>query len=213
MLYKIADNNFVFFIDERGMLQGKYEFYDPTNGTLLSRSMFVDNKKHGPSEEYFQNGVIMRRLTFANGVAHGDFTQYFTNGQVRASGSYNNGKKSGTWIMHDVFSGKVSCHANYQDDKLHGEFRNYYFDKIGSEKKYPQCVGGLTYESAGSLREIRHYDGGDLHGDYIKYCANGRCYRTCMFHRGNKIKVDPRKLSPQDRVYVMLSGRPPVKRL
>ena len=112
---------------------------------------------------------------------------------------------------------KIKSHHYFIDENghIHGEYKSYYDNdqlwehsfylnnKRHGEYKY--------YHENGQLWEHSFYQNGKLHGEYKIYCDNGKLDYTTFYCQGNDLKVDPDTLTEQDKTYIMLSGRLPLR--
>ena len=100
-----------------------------------------------------------------------------------------NGLYQGEFIAR-YQDGTIFVRCFYVDDKRHGEYRDYHEN--------------------GSPWEIRHYRYGNRHGENYWFTDDGDVFAT-MYHNGVDLGIDPRGLSDRDKLYVMMSGRLPVR--
>ena len=56
-LTECKNKDYHYFEDEQGRLQGEYKAYR-TNGTLIRKGFYKDDKPHGKYTYYYENGSI-----------------------------------------------------------------------------------------------------------------------------------------------------------
>ena len=84
----------------------------------------------------------------------------------------------------------ICCH--FVDGEMHGEYRDY--------------------RVSGQLWEVRHYRHGKMHGEQHWFNDDADKTETVtMYYNGVDLGIDPRGMSDRDKVYVMMSGRLPMR--
>jgi hypothetical protein len=86
-------------------------------------------------------------------------------------------------------SGGIFIHCFHVNGKRHGEYRDYHED--------------------GRIWEVRNYRHGELHGENYLYRKDG--VDATMYYNGEDLGIDPRGMSDMDKLYVMMSGRLPMR--
>jgi len=76
------------------------------SGEVNFQGKFLNNKRNGKWEAFFQNGNRWSENNYVEGVFHGPYLVWYENGQLRIKGQYDMGKKVGLWELYDE-SGKV----------------------------------------------------------------------------------------------------------
>ncbi len=103
------------------------EFYK-TNGTLLQKGVFKNEKRTGEWTTYSQKGEILQVDNYAdNGLLNGTSTVYDAQGRIFETTEWKNGKKDG---MHKQFfpNGQVQSEVNYRDGLRDGTCISYFDD-------------------------------------------------------------------------------------
>ena len=100
-----------------------------------------------------------------------------------------NGLLQGKFIARYEY-GTLFVRCFYVDGVRHGEYRDYHGD--------------------GRLWEVRNYRHGKMHGEQHWYNGGGDSAAT-MYYNGVDLCIDPRGLSDRDKLYVMMSGRLPMR--
>ena len=88
-------------------------------------------------------------------------------------------------------NGHMYVHTFHKDDNIHGEYKSYFRN--------------------GHMWEHVLYQNGVEHGEYKQYQRNGKLRHATFYYQGIDLKVDPDTLTEQDRVYIMMSGRLPIR--
>lgn len=71
------------------------------NGKLKMHGKFLNGKREGLWEAYFNNDQIQSIGTFKNGQRIGEAKVYYPNGQLRYEGQYENDEETGHWKFYN----------------------------------------------------------------------------------------------------------------
>ncbi len=134
-----------------GKKNGYYYTYDTKNkeitslsGNIVSKELYVNDKKEGPSYYYYDNGKVHNIINYVNGKMQGLAREYSESGQIITLLEYHNGYlvnrerinrtdssgyKQGVW-KEFYPDGKIKTERNFKDEQLHGFYREY--DKKGN---------------------------------------------------------------------------------
>ncbi len=121
--------------------------------TLISRSTYLNDVKHGPCTTYFYNGRIKKLENYQNGLKAGHFVEYHYSNQRYKEENFTNDLKNGSFITYTE-DGKIIHLSNYVNDTLHGA----YYDS--TEKYY-------NYRNDYVIKASYHM--GQFHGPYLQY--------------------------------------------
>ncbi len=118
---------------------------DPINlGKVMSRELYVNDRKEGFSYYYYNNGVLREIVEYKANKKHGTATEYSLNGTVITIQQFSNGVltdrqkinrydagnlKQGLWQEYSS-SGRVSREMYYKDGELNGQYKEY--DSLGN---------------------------------------------------------------------------------
>ena len=99
------------------------EYY--CSGTLKRRYVYLNNKPHGLSREYYPGTRLVRaEQYFVNGLLEGPSHTFYRNGQLWEDCTFKSGKLHGFYrSYHD--NGDPDIQAHYRDGQLDGEYRSY----------------------------------------------------------------------------------------
>lgn len=67
------------------------DYYE--NGSVKTREVFKDGRRHGYSDSYYENGRLWMRFNYQNGKQHGFAASYYKNGKLGYKGNYTDGKE------------------------------------------------------------------------------------------------------------------------
>lgn len=121
----------------------KYDFKNAEitsfNGNIVSKELYINDKKEGQSFYYYENGKIHNVINYVNGKMQGLAKEYSKNGEIITLLEYHNGYlvnrervnrtdtsglKQGIWKeFYD--DGKIKTEKNFKDDQLHGFHKEY----------------------------------------------------------------------------------------
>jgi antitoxin component YwqK of YwqJK toxin-antitoxin module len=148
---------------------------DPIHkGKVVSRELYVNDKRAGKSFYYYENGKIKEVVDFMDNKRNGNSVEYDQKGNIISVQRFINGvlvererlnrvdqkgMKQGVWKeFYD--NGKVRKEASYIDDQLNGYYKEY--DENGLVKVLFQYVNGKLLEKSDTTEmeiEVRNqYD-------------------------------------------------------
>jgi antitoxin component YwqK of YwqJK toxin-antitoxin module len=165
---------------------------------------YKDNKLHGSVSEYYQNGNIHKIYTYENGIPKGEYKEYHSNGVLYKS--YN-------CDAHLICDGTyIEYYPNNQQKKIYsiknglivGEYKEFYLD--GHEQKncfykdngFPD--GEIrTYHDNGQLKSFETYVNDKKHGRCEYFYKSGRSRLISNYNMG-KLVGDYKRLRPNGDV-------------
>ncbi len=129
--------------------EGISHYYFPS-GKIKEETAYTNNKKNGISKEYDEKGTLITLLTYKNG---------FLTERERLNRTDDKGLKQGLWRTY-YEDGRIKTEAYYENDKLSGAYKEY--DMNGDIALLLQYTKGVLIEkedSTGLDVEIRNnYD-------------------------------------------------------
>ncbi len=148
---------------------------EPINlGKVLSRELYVNDKKEGLSYYYYNNGLIREVIEYKGNKKHGTATEYSINGNVITIQKFYNGvltdrqkinrnnennMKQGLWQEYTE-RGRVNKEMYFKDGILNGPYKEY--DTLGNVSLILNYREGIIVEepdTAGFDVEIKNeYD-------------------------------------------------------
>lgn len=148
---------------------------DPmTRGRIISKELYLNDKREGTSYYFHQNGRLKEEVQFAGNKRNGVSKEFDENGLLITVQIFNNGVlvdrekinredkdglKQGIWREYYA-NGKVKSEINYENDILNGPYKE--FDEDGNIKVLLQYANGLLVveqDTTGMDIEIRNrYD-------------------------------------------------------
>jgi len=148
----------------------KYTYDNPNNPgkpTILSKELYINDKKEGKSEYYFNTGELKEEVNFVGGKKESYSREYDRKGTIitlkqfkdnylvsreRINRTDNLGRKQGTY--KEFFEdGTLKKEVNFMDDELHGYFREFDQDgKLMQTLRYEH--GTITEEIDEEAKEI-----------------------------------------------------------
>jgi len=138
------------------------EYY--CNGTLKRQYVYLNNRPHGLSREYYPGTRLVRaEQYFVDGLLDGPSHTFYRNGQLWEDCTYKSGKLHGFYRSYHE-NGNPDIQARYQDGLLDGEYRNY------SRYGLPREIGSFRqgkrdqictnyYDTGGKKRVDTYRDG------------------------------------------------------
>ena len=109
------------------------------NGVVVSRELYVNDKREGISYYYYEDGNIKSEVSYVNGKKQGLTREYDPRGVISTLVYYhnghltdkeeinrtdNNGNKQGVW-KEFYEDGKLKTEKNYRDDMLDGLYKEF----------------------------------------------------------------------------------------
>ena len=160
--------------DANGLKQGLWTKY--SNGTLIYKGSFVNNKPVGEFIRYHENGKIKSKQLF-NDKSTIAYTQLFDHNQkLVAKGKYLNNKKDSTWIWFGK-NGQILVAQTYIKGVQEGQQVRYFptgkvYEKVAFINGEKQ--GDISrYYPDGALRLTATYANNQLHGSYTTFYPEG----------------------------------------
>lgn len=138
-----------------GKLDGSYVKYFP-NGTVEISTVFRNGKIHGT---LIKNQHGSEHIPFKDGMIHGIYVKWSIYGRICIMASFKDGMKHGPYYVYNHDPYGIAISGNYENNKLHGEYRNIYTEEV------------IMYKHG-----VRHgkYVGGNLHCTYIDGKVHGK---------------------------------------
>lgn len=130
-----------YYPNGKKMAEGKYlnekkdstwQFFNETEGALLSEEIYKMGVKDGISKTYFPEGGLAEIITWKNGVKSGPWEQYYSDGKIKFRGTYLDNEKAGVFQAF-YMSGKVMFTGKYSNGHQAGQW--IYYDENGKLMK------------------------------------------------------------------------------
>lgn len=151
------------------------ELKDPLHlGKIVSRELYVNDKKAGKSFYYYENGDLKETVEFKDNKRHGTAVEYDNKGGIITFEQYLNGVlvnrekinrldaqglKQGIWRTF-YENGRVKSEASYRNDLMNGPYKEY--EENGLLKVFLQYDKGVLQEKTDTAEldvEVRNmYD-------------------------------------------------------
>lgn len=113
---------------------------DSLKNTILTKELYVNDKRQGKAYYYYSNGNIHKQLSFKDNMKHGKGVEYKKDGlTLKTTYKYrydfllnsqtinrfaSTGEKNGKWVeFHD--NGKIKRQVNYNKGKINGLLKEY----------------------------------------------------------------------------------------
>lgn len=140
-------------------------------GKVISRELFVNDKREGLSLYYYPEGLIKEEVQYVNNKRQGWTREFDKEGKLISLQRFNNGTlvererinrsdeqglKQGVWKTYFP-NGRIRSEINYRDDLLNGPYKEY--DENGNVSVLLQYAKGVLLEeqdTAGLDIEIRN---------------------------------------------------------
>ena len=98
-------------------------------GKLIEKNNYLDCKKHGICEKWYNDGTQMTKIEYVNGKKEGKCEEYFPDGKPKIICNYLNGKEEGKEEYYDE-NGNLSWVFNYVKGKREGKGEIYNDGKL-----------------------------------------------------------------------------------
>ena len=167
----------------KGYLDGLYKYYD-TDGKIYYEYLY--RKGEVIEYKYYnKKGEILSQGRKKGGEFK--FVGHHPNGNISSKGLYDiKGGKEGFWEFFSS-NGVLTSKGNHTEDKVIGEYINYYNSgKIKSKSNYKNdsLHGYYTdYYKNGQLKQQGWYKDNLLHGEWHTYYTNGTLEIVNFFHK------------------------------
>ena len=115
----------------------KYSYVNSLQAVVISKELFVNDKKEGKAYYYYPNGNLKEEVSYSNGKKQGSGKEYDEKSNVitifehhnnylisrqRINRNDSQGRKQGSW-MEFYTSGKIKKEMTYVDDLLYGLYK------------------------------------------------------------------------------------------
>lgn len=140
---------------------------DPGQSTLISKELYVNDKKEGLSFYYYDTGELKQTVLYKENQKQGLTKEYSKDGVLITLMEYNGnylinrerinrrdseGRKQGTFKTYYA-NGQLEKEENYMDDELHGYYRDYTPNgKLTLAMRYER--GAIVEEIDEDMKEI-----------------------------------------------------------
>ena len=101
-------------------------FWEEKQGDVVSKGIYVSNKKVNNWISYYPNGLISKLEFFSNGVRDGISLQFDRKGKVLVQEYYRNGLLHGPSITYNAFNENPVIEIHYENGKKTGLYRQFY---------------------------------------------------------------------------------------
>lgn len=212
---------------KNGYREGDFEAYY-LNGTLAEKGTYFKSEKIGKWKSFYEDGAIKFIGNYVKTGDRGNYkdsihTYYYNSGQIEKTENYYIAKinrssnrpddfyertyKTGQWKTF-FESGKLSQIANYNEDKLHGEFIEYYDDEVNTIKY--KC----TYRNGMKIGlEQAYYENGKLYKSKEKDSNGYQIGKDIAYFENSSVKEQTEYVESQKQGKYILnfeSGKPKV---
>jgi uncharacterized protein len=147
-------------------------------------------KKDGDYEEYYpeeEGGGIKCKYHMTGGHLNGEYKEYYPDGNIKQETIYKKGLKDG---YERVFmnNGDRVMESEYKEDKLHGEHKRYFQNRLILHSHYKNGALHGEYKGfnmmSGNLEEHCFYKDNKLDGEYIRYYDDGNIHIKTYYLEG-----------------------------
>jgi len=143
---------------------GKYIRYwdDGTLSKVMEKGSYLDDKREGVWEWYYENGQLNRKGSYIYGKMDGFWEEYYENGQLNWKGSYKNEKPVDGIYTEYHQNGQLKCKGSYLNGKR-DDVWEFYYENGKLEEKGSFLNGNLNgvweyYNEDGSLKYTLTHD-------------------------------------------------------
>jgi antitoxin component YwqK of YwqJK toxin-antitoxin module len=119
-----------------------YSFY---TGKLTAKEEYVEGKREGLSEKYYESGKVSESQVWVADKKSGSWKQYFEHGAVKVEGFYQDDSREGEFLLYYP-TGKVEVQGYFKAGLKHGVWQH--FDPEG------QLISEITYQDGNPVNEL-----------------------------------------------------------
>ena len=127
-----------------GKKNGYYEVYSYENqsegheyGIVVSRELYVNDKREGISRYYYENGGLKSEVSFVNGKRQGLIKEYSKDGMIQSMVYYHNG----------YITDREEINRTDKDGIKQGVWKEFYQDgKLKNERNYNDGMLNVMYK-------------------------------------------------------------------
>lgn len=187
--------------DASGELKGRSELLDGNwYGLRMTTNEYADSthieyeyydkhgKLHGERRVVDENDEVVMLQTFDHGEHHGPYLRR-QHGRIAEEGRYERGSKTGRWQEYSSESG-ATWSGTYVDGRRDGYWVARFeegYDHFRGHYANGEPVGAhLLFALDGSLKEVRRYENGVLHGEQTFY-SQGRVSFVWEYQNGRMV--------------------------
>ena len=124
--YDINGNKIASTHYKHGLKEGTAAIFSNGGSTILVAT-FVQDKRQGPSYEYYPSGVLKRQVRYVDDLKEGDEVSYHEDGNKAAVAPYRHGQLHGVSRSWNP-DGVLTFESNYCNGMRHGVMNKYYDD-------------------------------------------------------------------------------------
>lgn len=175
----------------------RYSYNNPLQPgapTIVSRELYVNGEKEGPSYYYYPTGELRTIVIYQDGKKQGlsrefsrdstlisvvEYNDNYVINRERVNRTDNEGRKQGTFREY-FENGRIKKEANYMDDQLHGYYREF----SGSG----ELITAVRYERGKIVEEIDE-DMRELLDMKNTYDENGRLIFSGGYKEGVPVGI------------------------
>ncbi len=176
-------------------LDSTWTFYNQS-GEIIQRINYKYGKKNGYSYRYsydkYPDGILISKELYVNDKKEGKAHYYHENGQLKEEVNFVNNKKEGPARVYDP-EGKLISILEYRKDYLISRERVNRTDAEGLK----QGTWKLFYNE-GTLHKEMFYRDNELHGIYKEYDRNGNIALMLKYDKGKIIEDEQDILTQEE---------------
>lgn len=139
--------------------------YYHENGVLMSKGVYVNQKKEGLWKFYDNREIISSEQNFKNDKPHGKSIVYHFNGKVAKDVDFVNGLQQGPFIEYDPNGSKL-IEGTYTDGNFDGLIKFYYSNGVvKNQGVYKHAVKNgkwIYYDNEGKVLVEEVYENGNM---------------------------------------------------
>lgn len=170
--------------DSRNLKQGFWKKHY-SNGNLMYKGFFRDDKPVGEMRRYFESGALRAIFQYDREGNRSKAVLYYENGEIAAEGNYIGSLKDSTWTYYSYYNKNVTGRENYNNGKRHGLTINYYSNGDVSEKtewNHDKKSGIWEQYFRDNIPRLKAaFKDNKLNGEFIVYYDNGKPYISGMY--------------------------------
>jgi antitoxin component YwqK of YwqJK toxin-antitoxin module len=154
--------------------------------------VFTEGSDESDAQLFDEQGKLVASGKYAGQKKTGEW-KYMANNQIISTEIYLNGKKNGTSKRY-YKTGELLEEANWQDDRLHGNYRSYFQDgKPYLECKYAEGKRNGAFKTSfpnGELELDAFYTDDVRDKDWNYYDQTGKLLYTLKYELGNLLNPE-----------------------
>ncbi len=149
---------------EDGLKNGEYQLM--SNGKLIEKGKYLNDKKDGLWIVYNTNRVLISEINYSQGKLNGDFKQYYYDGQPKVIAKFDNNDPIGEWKYFSK-KGKIIKQGKFENGKAVGVWKVFKSNGKKVISEYDFTEKKFIVENISQKAKNSYLPRDDESGEYI----------------------------------------------